>query len=203
LVAGEVERSRAGPAIQPGGRRPAPESLALVQEFINTHYDLEVVHGAEVLHSPTAAAQWLSSRGVVAARPRLRKADVARLLVVREGLRSLAEANSGNPADATALARLNAAAHGASVEIRFTTELPEFVAGRESGIAAAIGVLLARTAAAIIDGTWARLKICPGDDCGWAFYDHSRNGSGRWCSMSVCGGRAKARAHYRRQVGER
>ena len=52
---------------------------------------------------------------------------------------------------------------------------------------------------AISDGSWSRLKVCPGDDCGWAFYDESRNRAGRWCSMSVCGGREKARAHYRRQ----
>lgn len=208
MVAGEVE-SRWVPAGQPGGRHPAPGRLALVQAFINTHYDLEVVHGAEVLHSPAAAAEWLVSRGVVERRPRLRNADVGRLLVVREGLRSLARAHSGdppdaassNPPDAATLARLNAAARGASVEIRFTAGLPAFLAGRESGIAAAIGVLLATTAAAMIDGTWSHLKICPGEDCGWAFYDHSRNQTGRWCSMSVCGSRAKAKAHYRRRRG--
>jgi predicted RNA-binding Zn ribbon-like protein len=54
----------------------------------------------------------------------------------------------------------------------------------------------------MLDGTWRRLKVCPGDHCGWAFYDHSRNQTGRWCSMSVCGGRAKARAHYHRHREE-
>ena len=57
------------------------------------------------------------------------------------------------------------------------------------------------------DGSWARLKVCPGVDCGWVFYDHSRNNSSRWCSMAVCGGRTKARSHYRRRrmgsVGDR
>jgi predicted RNA-binding Zn ribbon-like protein len=41
------------------------------------------------------------------------------------------------------------------------------------------------------DGTWDRLKACAADDCHWAFYDHTRNRSGRWCSMAVCGNRAK------------
>jgi predicted RNA-binding Zn ribbon-like protein len=54
----------------------------------------------------------------------------------------------------------------------------------------------------MINGSWARMKICPGRDCEWAFYDHSRNGSSRWCSMSICGGREKARAHYRRTRGD-
>jgi predicted RNA-binding Zn ribbon-like protein len=31
------------------------------------------------------------------------------------------------------------------------------------------------------------------------FFDNSRNQSGRWCSMSVCGGREKAKTHYRRR----
>ncbi len=70
--------------------------------------------------------------------------------------------------------------------------------GRVDG---AIGLLLAITARTMLDGSWSRLKVCPGDHCGWAFYDHSRNQTGRWCSMSVCGGRAKARAHYRRVRG--
>jgi predicted RNA-binding Zn ribbon-like protein len=42
----------------------------------------------------------------------------------------------------------------------------------------------------------------PGDDCGWAFYDRSVNASATWCSMRVCGQRAKARSYYRRSRGD-
>ena len=49
-------------------------------------------------------------------------------------------------------------------------------------------------------GDLGRVKICPADDCRWAFYDTSRNGSRQWCSMAVCGNRAKARAHRARQA---
>jgi predicted RNA-binding Zn ribbon-like protein len=41
-----------------------------------------------------------------------------------------------------------------------------------------------------------RLKICP--NCAWLFLDRSRNRSRTWCDMSVCGNRAKARLHYRK-----
>ncbi|MGD2148079.1 MAG: ABATE domain-containing protein [Anaerolineae bacterium] len=41
-----------------------------------------------------------------------------------------------------------------------------------------------------------RVGQCPG--CGWLFLDHSRNRSRRWCTMEVCGNRAKARRHYER-----
>lgn len=42
-----------------------------------------------------------------------------------------------------------------------------------------------------------RIRIC--DNCGWLFHDRSRNGSRRWCDMSVCGNRSKARRHYARR----
>lgn len=46
----------------------------------------------------------------------------------------------------------------------------------------------------------ARVKECPGaDDCGWLFYDTSKNGSRRWCSMEGCGSRVKMRQQYARQ----
>jgi predicted RNA-binding Zn ribbon-like protein len=62
-----------------------------------------------------------------------------------------------------------------------------------------LGSLASIVAVAQIDGTWSRLKACPGVHCGWAFYDHSRNQSGSWCSMSVCGSRAKVREYRRRK----
>jgi predicted RNA-binding Zn ribbon-like protein len=48
----------------------------------------------------------------------------------------------------------------------------------------------------------ARVKECPGaDDCGWLFYDTSKNGSRRWCSMEGCGSRLKMRRQYARKKG--
>lgn len=41
-----------------------------------------------------------------------------------------------------------------------------------------------------------RVKMCPGDNCGWLFLDESKNERRRWCSMDLCGNRAKARRHY-------
>lgn len=59
--------------------------------------------------------------------------------------------------------------------------------------------LLAVTDAAaelLTDGRLDAVHACPGNDCGWLFLD-PRNRR-RWCSMAVCGNRAKARAHARR-----
>ena len=206
MMAGEREARRSAPSVQPGGRAPAPGALALVQAFINTHYDLEVEHGAELLGTPDALASWLARRGLTPAPVAAGEGDLRRALAAREALRALAATNgaggAGGAGGATArrdaATALDRAARGAPVEIGFGTDGPHFTSG-DGGVSGAIGVLMAITARAMLDGSWSRLKVCPGDDCGWAFYDHSRNQAGRWCSMSVCGGRAKARAHYRRR----
>jgi predicted RNA-binding Zn ribbon-like protein len=44
----------------------------------------------------------------------------------------------------------------------------------------------------------ARLRRCPGRDCGWFFLDMS--GRRRWCSMSTCGSREKMRSLYARRL---
>jgi predicted RNA-binding Zn ribbon-like protein len=41
-----------------------------------------------------------------------------------------------------------------------------------------------------------RVRVCDSDTCDWLFLDESRNRSRRWCDMSTCGNRAKARRHY-------
>ena len=46
------------------------------------------------------------------------------------------------------------------------------------------------------DGHWQRMKACRNPQCRWVFYDHSRNRTGTWCSMRVCGNRHKVRDNY-------
>lgn len=44
-----------------------------------------------------------------------------------------------------------------------------------------------------------RVKMCEGDICSWLFLDKSQKQNRRWCDMSVCGNREKARRHYARR----
>ena len=46
-----------------------------------------------------------------------------------------------------------------------------------------------------------RIRECEGDGCGWLFLDVSESRRRRWCSMAVCGNRAKARRHRARAKG--
>lgn len=74
-----------------------------------------------------------------------------------------------------------------------------FVARRHSASDTAIALVL--TAAA--DRTLPRLRTC--GDCGWAFYDSSRNNRRRWCAMDPapggrgCGAAAKSRNYRARK----
>ena len=43
-----------------------------------------------------------------------------------------------------------------------------------------------------------RLRPCANSECRLFFVDRSRAGTGRWCSMAVCGNRMKARRHHSR-----
>jgi predicted RNA-binding Zn ribbon-like protein len=75
-------------------------------------------------------------------------------------------------------------------------------AASSSGVEGALGRILAIVHASIADGTWMRLKACHEHGCEWAFYDHTKNRSGAWCNMGVCGNRAKARAFRERRAAE-
>jgi predicted RNA-binding Zn ribbon-like protein len=197
------EKTERSTELQPGGRPAAPGRLALLQAFVNTRFDLDDPKHGEAFTHPGAMGEWLAGHGLIAGRSRLSEDDLARTIAIREGLRALAFANNGRSLDAGAVERMNEAAAGAAVEVRLGAGAPEFVAGHPRGLEQALGILLATAAGAMIDGTWGRVKACPGRNCGWVFFDQSRNGSSRWCSMKVCGDREKSRAFYWRQAGRR
>lgn len=60
---------------------------------------------------------------------------------------------------------------------------------------------LARAAGALLASTdLEAVGRCPGEGCGWLFLD--TRGRRRWCTMAVCGNRAKARRHAARARDE-
>jgi predicted RNA-binding Zn ribbon-like protein len=173
----------------------APNELALIEDFVNT-VDLE--DGDEAFSIPAAMSDWLAERGLADPGEAFDHEDLARAIAVREALRALLLANNEGDLDPGAPATLNAAADRA----RLTVTLDEHGHARVEPLAAGIdrvfGRLLGIVARAQADGTWERMKACPWHTCHVAFYDHSRNRSRTWCSMAVCGNRAKARTYRRR-----
>ena len=186
--------------LQPGDRRPAPGNLWLLQSFVNSRWDLEG-DLEDKFGDSNGLAVWLVERDLVPAGTPVSDADRRRALDARDGLQALLFANNGAEMDHEAVDRMDRALRGPGPAVQLHADSPpDFVPWRRDldGALALIGTI---AAIAQLDGSWLRLKACPGEDCGWAFYDHSRNQAGTWCSMSVCGSRAKARDYRRRKKG--
>ena len=53
-------------------------------------------------------------------------------------------------------------------------------------------------AAFVCEEDFAAVKACEGRNCTLMFADHTRRRARRWCSMAICGNRAKQAAHRNR-----
>jgi predicted RNA-binding Zn ribbon-like protein len=173
--------------------KPAPHELALIEAFVNT-VDLET--GAEELGTPEALSAWLREHGLSEGEA-FGHDDVAGALALREHLRALLLANNGGELDPAVPAALSAAADRARLTLALDDDGRATVTPQAAGIDRVAGRLLGIVARAQVDGSWERLKACPWHTCHFAFYDHSRNRSRTWCSMAVCGNRAKAQTYRR------
>ena len=159
--------------------KAAPEPLRQVQQFLNS-IDLE----NEVDWLPG----WLGERGL--------GSELERAQALRVALRGLAIANNGDaPPAAPAIDVVNEAAARLSPQLAVDGDL------RIASDGDALDGVLACALGAMLDGTWVRLKACR--NCHWSFYDYSPNRSATWCSMQLCGNRAKTRAYRKRRTRSR
>ncbi|WP_372791860.1 CGNR zinc finger domain-containing protein [Paraconexibacter sp.] len=179
----------------------APAALEPLRQFVNSHGGDD---GPDELTTPASLAGWLQAHGLLTsdggtATPPTDE-DLAFAVSLREALRSLLLSNhDGDPPSPAAIEVLNAAADRACMSVRFSATGWNVCACGTPGIPGALGRLLQMVTDAQKDGTWTRLKVCPAGTCGWAFYDVSRNRSRRWCSMEICGNRAKVGAYRDRE----
>jgi predicted RNA-binding Zn ribbon-like protein len=178
-------------------RPPAPGALELIRQFVNTH---DVESGWEGLANPDALATWFAERGMLPAGRELSAQDLAVAIELREVLRRTLEANAGHGDGPAARAALDHLAAHYPLRLRLNGGA-RLDAEDGAGIAPAVARLLGLVYDAMTLGTWTRLKVCRNDECQWAFYDHSRNRSGAWCTMAICGNRMKGRAFRRRRAG--
>jgi predicted RNA-binding Zn ribbon-like protein len=176
---------------------PAPNQLDLVIDFVNT---LDVEKGTDELATPDGLTRWLAQRGVLepSGPGAPSDADPQQAIDLREALRDLMLANNGGPRQDDAGRELERVARLGDLRVHFDTGGSIIIAPGAEGLAAALARLLVPVARAAGDGSWQRVKACRADDCHWAFYDRSRNRSGVWCEMAVCGNRTKVRAYRRR-----
>lgn len=160
-------------------RSPAPGGLTLVEALVNT---LDIESGADALDTPDGRE-----------RLGITEAELPPARALRESLRATLLAHAGHPPhrEVTPLGELLADA-----PLRVAVDPAD---GSATLAPADAGPLVSRVAAAVagalVEGTWTRLKACEADTCHWAYYDRSPAGRGRWCSMRVCGARAKMRRY--------
>ncbi len=153
------------------------------------------------LGTPKSAAAALASLGFLTADQVISDTDHRRVLEVHRLLVAMALANNTGEAaldDAKELTRL---ASGATLRIDFESNAIATLRPAAAGIDGAIACIVAIVHDAVRSGTWSRLKVCPADRCEAAFYDTSRNRSATWCSMAICGNRAKVSSYQRRRRG--
>jgi predicted RNA-binding Zn ribbon-like protein len=170
-----------------------PHNLQLVIDFVNT---LDVEAGQDRTDSPEHLGEWLDEQGL---RPgnalTLGAGELEQAVSLRESLRRVLIGHNHHEEPADAAQHLEDVAAQGQLGVRFGADGSVEIAPRAEGYPAVLAELLVPVARAAMDGSWARVKACQADDCQWAFYDASRNRSGRWCDMAVCGNREKVRAY--------
>jgi predicted RNA-binding Zn ribbon-like protein len=192
----ERDKRRVGEQIEPGGRPKAPGRLELLQRFINS-YNHDFPPEWDRIGTPERARAWLRQKRLVAPGDRISDADVARLCELREAIRALVIANQGEQPAAAAPDIIRSLSGTAQLRIAVdeTGRTALEPAGR--GVDGAVATLLGILHEAQLTGHWSRMKGCR--QCGYAFFDRSKNRSAAWCAMSICGNRKKNRAYYRRR----
>ncbi|MFJ5829893.1 CGNR zinc finger domain-containing protein [Streptomyces sp. NPDC093089] len=165
------------------------EPLSL--DLLNTRWNVEGVR-QDLLDGVEGLAVWLAANRLQG-RFAADATTLRHTLAARDALGALVD----RPGDPDATARVDAVLGHGRIRATLTTAGPGEEAEFEDpswgpGWSAARDYLdLLRTAP-------DRIRACAHEACILHFFDTSRNGTRRWCSMAVCGNRAKASRHYAR-----
>ena len=178
---------------------PAPGDLELVRAFLSLH-DHEQGDPDGLPPSLESLRWWLASRALVEEEEAVKDQDLAWALRVRDALTTKVRENMGEPPDATAIEFLNRAAQQTGLRVCFGCGDESPIHVDATGVRGAIGRILGSAFLAELDGRWERFRVCHDPGCSSVFFDSSKNRSGKWCSMSACGNRAKVRAFRERQA---
>ena len=181
------------------GTPPAPGDLELVRAFLSLH-DHEERNPDSLPPSHESLRWWLGSKALVEEGATIKDQDLAWALRVRDALTTKVEENMGEPRDESATAFLNRAAEETGLRVCFGCNDEKPIHVEATGVRGAIGLILGTAFLAELDGRWERFRICHDPGCSAVFFDRSKNKSGKWCSMSSCGNRAKVRAFRERQA---
>ncbi len=177
--------------------KEAPLPLLAVQAFANT---LDVESGHDFLESTDSFAAWLRKMDLATPGVKVSAKDLDDARALRETVRPLLAANESGEANRKAGKRL--AELTSEYRIGLTAD-PSGELQVDLAPAPSVDELICQMLAIVFQAQateeWPRLKLCENPECAWAFYDSSRNRSGSWCRMGLCGNRLKNRAYRERQ----
>jgi len=173
-------------------------------DFINTLAGADKTSPKDSLLTPADYRTWAKRVAIPVDPPAGAAHEVAALRRARElrgAILAVAlAAVAGQPAPADAAEHLTDAAARSFRSRRLTPQPGGLSWTRTRQDLDSVTDLLAVEAAALFaDTAHLLLRRCVGEHCGWFFLDTSRNKLRRWCSMSDCGNRAKARRHRAKQ----
>ncbi|MFF8377156.1 CGNR zinc finger domain-containing protein [Streptomyces sp. NPDC015661] len=160
-------------------------------DLLNTRWNDEGAR-QDLLTDVEGLSVWLAANGL----EQRFTADAATLrhtLAARDALAALVD----RPGDPAATARVDDVLGHGRIRARLTVEGP----GEEAEFADPArgpGWIAARDYLDLLRTAPDRIRACAHEACILHFFDTSRNGTRRWCSMAVCGNRAKASRHYAR-----
>jgi predicted RNA-binding Zn ribbon-like protein len=172
----------------------------LGREYLNSYDDLVVwMQHAGVLAEDEAKGLWEKASD----HPDLAAAVLQRAIVFRETIyRVFSAIAKGEEPDGADLAEMNRMVQEALSRLAITPSAGSYEWTWVSEEKELDRVLwpIARSAADLLTcQELGRVRRCAREGCDWLFVDQSKNHSRRWCSMSLCGSRVKARRYYRRK----
>jgi predicted RNA-binding Zn ribbon-like protein len=185
-----------GGVTQMSHRSPAPPPLDLVEAYINT-FDLET--GSDELASADGLRGWLLEHRLIKRSDSVTERDRGQAIRLREALRRAALANNQARVDRVAIGELNQLGRAARMVVAFGDDGGARLVPAGDGVDSGLARILAAAFVSMLTGSWIRLKGCANDACQWAFFDASKNRSGRWCDMADCGNDAKGRSYRARR----
>ncbi|MCP3168677.1 CGNR zinc finger domain-containing protein [Myxococcus qinghaiensis] len=164
-----------------------PTDVVLLLDFVNT---LDVEKLVDAVPSSDALATWCRARGLLSPAETFSPESFKAAIEAREALRAVLLSHTGEPLPPSELRTLDRVAAASPLTLGFG---PDGVRLRAAGTGGwkALGGLFAAIVSTQQDGHWPRMKVCAAGACQEAFFDTSKNRSGRWCSMAVCGNRTK------------
>ncbi|MFF0432113.1 CGNR zinc finger domain-containing protein [Streptomyces sp. NPDC004327] len=160
-------------------------------DLLNTRWIADGVH-QDLLTDPAGLTVWLAANGLDT-RFAADATTLRHTLAARDALAAVVD----RPGDPAATAEVDAVLGHGRIRAILTAEGP----GEEPEFADAAwgpGWIAARDYLDLLRAAPDRIRKCAHDACILHFFDTSRNGTRRWCSMAACGNRAKASRHYAR-----